>query len=477
MKKFKCLSLLLTILLLINVLPIPAHALMYPEVASPYAVVMDADTGDFLYEKDADSTFNPYDSAVIMTALLVMEAVDSGSITLDDVVVASDTFSNELYGGTYVAPAIYAGESLTVEELLYMALMTFAGDACNILAEYVSGSVSAFVSRMNSRAAELGCTGTVFDDTHGAGDGQYSTARDLAVIARALASHGSVMRMCNEYQHTIDATDMSGARELTSYNALFDTGSGYYYEEATGLRIGGTADNGYILIATASSDNMNLVVVNAGQYDSGQRFADGITLITWAFGNYSYRPLLSDTQTIDTLEIEMGDPNSLGVRPESSVSILLPNDMELDNVQYAITYDHEQSGETLQAPISAGQILGTVTVTMDGKEYGTSRLLAASAVDISRTEYLRTQLDQLKQAPAIRQIVLILVILLAIYLLLVLIYLIQRARHLHSLRVAKKDRAISQTQQAIEWLDIPGQNDPDDVYTDDYDEDYDYNAR
>ena len=476
MKKFKLLSLLLTILLLISLLPVPALAAPpAPDIAAPYAVVMDAAAGTVLYEKSGNVSFNPSDAAVLMTALLVAEAIDAQSIALTSEVIASTTFRNELYEGAPSAvPPLVTDESLSVEELLYIALMSNAADACNVLAEYSYGSVSSFVSAMNSKAAELGCTGTRFDNPSGLGSGQISTAQDLALIARALASHSQVARICGAYQHTVASTAFSEARSLTSPNALLVADSGFYNDRVTGLRAAGDWNTGYTVVTTALDDatNISLIVVVGGSADPEQRYRDTKALLDWAFGSYSYRPLLSATDILATLPVSLGSPANVGVRPETALTLLLPNDQQMGDVQYAITYDHEQSGATLQAPINAGQVLGTVTVTMDGVEYGTSRLLAASSIEISRVEYLRTQLDQLTHAPAVRQILIILAILLVIYLLLIIFYFIQRWRHLRSVRIAKKDRAIAQTQQAVEWLNIPEEERQgylDEEY-DDYDE-------
>ena len=467
MKKFKLLSLLLIISLFTALLPVPALALDDPVVSAQAAVLMDADTGDVLYELNGDQAFAPGGLTMLMSSLLVAEQIDLRNISLVDDVTASENFRSYLSDSAATAnPAIVPGETLTVEDLLYCSLLLSASDASIILAEHVGGTVENFVATMNERAAELGCTNSHFANPNGqAAEGHYSSAHDLALISRELVSSAPVLAVCGSPGHTVEATEAAGTRTLTNINALLTPGSDYYYPEAYGLKTGYSPEVGQCLVAAANWNDMNIIAVVLGCPSNGDQFRDAVTLFDWVFANFSYRSILSSTATLATLPVELGNPANVGVRPETQISVILQNDQELGDISYSVTYLHEAEGRTLTAPIAAGEHLGEVTVYMDGVEYGTSRLVAASTSEISRLEYMRTQIEGLPRNPAIRQIVTVLIIVLAIYLLLVLIYLIQRLRHLHSLRVARKDRAISQAQQEAEWLDDPG--DTEDDYYDD----------
>ena len=460
MKKFKLLSLLLIITLFVGAMPIPAVALDYPEVGAQAAVVMDADTGEYLFDKNGSMSLEPGALGLLMTCLLVGDAVLRQDLKLEDVVTASETFRSHLAEGSVVLnPALVPGEKMTLKDLLYSTLFPSAEDAANMMAEYVAGSVDNFIASMNQRAAELGCADTHFVTASGMmASGQRSTAKDIAIIANEAFSNISVSTATQEMTYTVAATEAAGARYLNNPNRLFDPQSEYYNKDVYGGKTA-TTDLGCCVVVGASYNDIDVIVVVMGCPDDAGRFNDANTLLNWVFNNYSYRQILSATDNLDTLPVELGSPESVGVRAETPLSKLLPNEEELGNIEYTIEYAHEQTGTPLKAPVNAGEYLGTVTVYMDGQEYGSSRQVAASTVDISRVEYLRSQLKTLPNTPAVRQIVTILIVIFAIYLLLVLFYLIQRLRHLHSMRRARKDRAIARSQQEVQWLEIPDDRD------------------
>ena len=457
MKKFKLLSLLLIIMIFISALPVSALALEEPDPPAECVVIMDADTGDILYEKNGDKSVSPGWLTTMMTELLVGEAVDRQDIHLEDSVTASDTFRSYLSAEPYTPkPAIVPAETLTVQDLLYMNVLRAYEDSSCILAEYAYGSVDAFVDAMNRRAGELGCTGTNFVNPSGVNaEGQRTTALDLARIARALWRSTTILNISSAFSYNVPATAASGVRAIANPMQVLNPNSENYYEYAYAGKVTGTNT-----VSAASFNEMDVIVVvlNCAENTSGHAVTG--PLFDWVFANYDYRLILSSTESLETVPVEMGSPDSVGVRPESSVSLILPIDQQLGDVEYDIVYNHETDGTTLQAPVNVGQTLGTVTVYMDGVEYGSSRLVASTTSDISRAAYLRSQLEVMIQTPAVQQIFKILLIVLGIYALLVLFYLFQRIRHLFSLRRARKDRAIARTQQDIQWLDIPEEDEP-----------------
>ena len=460
MKNFKLLSLLLTISLLVCLLPAQALAVDDPVVTASSAIVMDMDTGDVLYEKDSDRPVSAGTMVTLMTALLVGDAIDQGSITLEDTVTASDSFQYNLTEGASTA-GIQPGERMTVGDLLYCAALASAADACNVLAEYVGGSTGAFVDTMNARAQELGCTATSFQNADGIEPAGQTTARDLAKIARALTGSTAARTPFSAVSYSVPATDMTETRTLTNSNALLDEASPLYYSYAYGFRNAALTDGGYAMVAAATYDEIDVAAVVIGCPDSDTRFNDARALFDWVFDNFSYRTILSSTENLTTLPVAMGDPSTVGVRCEDAVSIILPKEQDLGQVEYRPVYQYEREQTTLQAPLEAGQYLGEVTAYLDGVERGSARLVAASAVDISRLEYLRGQWEAMTQNESVRQLITILIVILGVYLLLVIFYRVQRVRHVRSLRRARKDRAIARSQQEIQWLDIPEDEDED----------------
>lgn len=467
MKKFKLLSILLIILIMTSLLPVAALAVDGPELSARAAILVNAATGEVYYSKNADASVAPASTTKMVTALLVAEAIDRGEISLRDVVTASDNCQYNLDSdSTNADPTIVPGEEMTVEDLLYCAMLVSANEACNILAEYVSGSVSAFVSDMNARARELGCTGTNFTNANGLEDANhYTTAADFALLAREALRHPLVLEVCGTLSHTVPATNKAEQRSLTNTNSLINPDSDYYSEYAYGIKTGYFSSAGYCLVSAADKDDIDVICVVMGAAEAGGNFSDSLTLYNWMFENFENRPILSTTETLITIPVSLGTEQTTGARADTVVSAILPDDYDDSHIQKQAVLYHERDGEDLIAPVNAGQVLGEVTVVeVDDnnqivRTFGSSLLVATSTVEMSRMEYLRSQIRDLFQAPVVRRIITILIILLAVYFLLVFFYTVQRMRHLRSVRQAKRERARRRVSEESEWLEFPATDD------------------
>lgn len=463
MKKFKLPSLLLILLLFASLLPVSALAVTEPEISAAAAIIVDTDSGEVYFEKNADQRIQPASTTKLMTALLVIEAVERGEIGMGDVVVASDNSGYNLDSdSTNANPRIQPGESMSVQDLLYCTMLVSANEACNILGEYVSGTVLGFVDDMNARAEELGCTGTHFANANGLEDSDhYSTAADFAIIAREAMSHSMLEQICSTQSYTVPETNLAGERSLTNTNMLLNTDSEYYYPPAYGIKTGFFTNAGYCLVSAAEKENMDVICVVMGGVEMDDQFRESIKLFNWLFENYEYRQILSSAETIVTVPVYMGTADTTGVRSEDPVSVILPRDYDIAKVGYQYVLYHEQKGERLEAPINAGEVLGEISVVeLDENKnairtFGTSKLVAASTVEMSRMDYIRSQITELFQTGPVRKIITILIILLAAYLLLVAFYFIQRLRHLRSMRLARKDRAERRAAEDAQWLTFP----------------------
>ena len=474
MKKFKLLTLALILLLTVSLLPVSALAVAEPEINAQAAIVVDADSGEVYFEKNADQRIQPASTTKIMTALLVIEAVERGDIGLGDAVVATE---NCLYNidaeSTNANPQIQPGESMSVQDLLYCTMLVSANEACNILGEYVSGTVTGFVEAMNARAEELGCTGTHFANANGLEDSDhYSTAADFALIAREAMSHSLLEQICGTQSYTVSETNVAPARMLTNTNMLLNGESEYYYSPAYGIKTGFFTNAGYCLVSAAEKENINVICVVMGGVQMDDQFRETITLFNWMFDNFEYRQILSSAETIVTVPVYMGTSDTTGVRAEDAVSVILPRDYDIAKVGYQYVLYHEQKGERLEAPINAGEVLGEISVVeLDGsgnavRTFGTSKLVAASTVEMSRMDYIRSQLTDLFQTGPVRKIITVLIILLAAYLLLVAFYFIQRIRHLRSMRKARKERNERRAAEEAQWLTFPDESENDEPAVD-----------
>jgi D-alanyl-D-alanine carboxypeptidase (penicillin-binding protein 5/6) len=415
-------------------------------------VLMDMNDNQVLYSRNADAKVYPASLTKIMTVLLAVEAIEEGRVGLYDTVTAQEdsTFDTTSDGST---ANIQPGEIMTLQDLLYCALLASANEACNIIAEYLDGSVQDFIVEMNERAAELGCSHTHFANTHGLPDeNHYTTAADMSLIAREAAESSLFMEICNTVSFTVPATNLSDARDLSNTNALINPDSmysdKYYYEYAAGIKTGYTSDAGYCLVSTASKNDISLLAVVMGASATGEgdatvygNFADSIALYNWVFKNFSYREILKTTDQIAELPVSMGSSDSVVLRPGSSVVALLPNDEDLGSFTIETSIYSEQEGSPLQAPIPAGEVLGEVTVSRNGVVYGTSTLVAGAAVELSRVQYMKTQLETTLQSTVVRVVFWALLVLVIVYILLVIRYRLRVARHKRRVRQARQAAA------------------------------------
>ena len=287
MKRILCLLLVFALLggLTVSVSASPVGF----RVDAKAALLLDLNTGQTIYEQDADEVLYPASLTKIMTAILAIERGD-----LSDVVTASDEALTGLDpDGTTVW--LTAGEKMPLEDLLYCMLLASANDACNVVAEYIAGSVSEFVDMMNEKAAELGCTNTHFNNTNGLPDeDHYTSARDLAIITQYAIQNPTFWEICTTTAYTVAATNVFDARMLVTTNSMTTTYKYYYYYDPRiqGVKTGFTSAAGRCLIVTAQDGDMRLLSVVLGAPDTTiynnvswyGHYADTAMLLEYGFG-------------------------------------------------------------------------------------------------------------------------------------------------------------------------------------------------
>ena len=386
---------------------------------------MDADSGRVLYEQNAHGKVYPASITKVMTCLLTLEAVDRGELSLEQTVTASSALHTGIGEGASTAD-IKEGEQIRIIDLLYAALIPSANEACNVVAEYVCGSISAFVQRMNERAQALGCTGTHFANPHGLpNDDHYTTAHDLYRITKEALSHELFATICNTVKHTVPATNLSDERTLSNTNGLINPESpmyrGYYYEYAKGVKTGHTDAAGYCLISTAEKDGVRLLCVVLGgkgttrangTTDFGS-FSDTLTAYRWVFANYGWRDIVSASDLICEVPVRYGrDSDSVTVRPAQSISAVLPSADAGGAPQFEqqVTLYSERDGKPLEPPVKAGDEVGELTVSYDGTVYGTVKLVAAVDVAVSKGAYIGGHLRAFFTNPIVLVVLLLVVL-------------------------------------------------------------------
>jgi D-alanyl-D-alanine carboxypeptidase (penicillin-binding protein 5/6) len=355
-------------------------------VAAKAALLIDLNSGRTLYEQNADEKVYPASLTKIMTCLLALE---NGN--LSDVVTVSESALSNLDPSSSTAN-LKAGEQMTLENILYCMMVVSANEACDVVAEHIAGSIPAFVEMMNARAAELGCTGTHFANPHGLHDeNHYTTAHDLALITEAALKSETFKQITSTVKYTVPATNMSDARELETTNKLLidSNNNPYYYPKATGIKTGYTSYAGRCVISTAKDGDMYLLGIVCGAdtvtLDSGvtemESFPECIRLFNYGFDNYSYVTVLSTLYPVAQVSVaNSAGSEAVAVAPAEDVRLLLPNGYDQDQLKTEI----QLTQDTVEAPVSAGTVLGTDTVTYNGEIVGKTNLTAIA--DVARSE-------------------------------------------------------------------------------------------
>ena len=332
------------------------------EINAKSAILMDAETGIVLYNKNATEALAPASVTKIMTLLLIAEAIEDGNITLTDKVAVSGNAAS--MGGSQVF--IKEGEEFTVEELLKCTVIASANDAAVALAELLCGTEGAFVERMNERAAELGMNNTHFENATGLDDtvtNHLTSAYDIALMSRELIKHDIITKYSNVWQDSIRDGDFV----LTNTNRLVR-----YYDGCTGLKTGSTDKAGFCVSATAKRDGMHLIAVVMGAQTRDERNNAARAMLDFGFSNYAIYS--EPEQELESVDVIRGVSDTVSVYAAPFAKLVNKKDRKRIEKEYAIPYE-------LSAPITQGDVVGSVIYKLDGEEIGRSDIFAKDSVD------------------------------------------------------------------------------------------------
>ncbi len=331
---------------------------------SPSAILIEQTTGQILYEHNAHEQLRPASVTKVMSILLIMEALDSGKISLTDSVPCSENAAS--MGGSQIW--LDPRESLTVDEMLKAICVASANDCVVAMAEYIAGSEEAFVQMMNDKAKELGMQDTTFKNCHGLDeDGHVTSSYDISLMSRELLNnHPQITQYTTIWMDSL----RDGKSELSNTNKLIRT-----YKGATGLKTGSTGLALYNLSASATRDNLSLIAVIMKAPSTKVRFAEAQKLLDYGFNNFTFEQFGKKDDVVKNIRVDKGVISSVDAVLSENAGTLMEKGNN-KNVEQNLTLD-----DTVSAPVSAGQKLGEISFSLDGKVLSTVDIVAKSDVD------------------------------------------------------------------------------------------------
>ncbi len=336
-------------------------------ISSKAAVVMDADSSIVLYSKEMDKKIYPASTTKILTAILALENLDiTQAIVVSKSAIQIPWDSSSVY--------LKEGEILTVEDLLYCTLLNSGNDAANVLAEAVSGDISKFVTSMNLKASEIGCTNTHFNNAHGySDDNHYTTALDMAKIFNYCIQNDKFLEIISTKSYTVNATNKTNEnRYLKNTNRLIlkkeDSIHSRYYEYCVGGKTGYTDEAGRTLVTYGKKDGKNIIVTIFGASPNGSvdvRYTDAITLFDYAFDNFTKHTIALDgNYNFNYINIDKNLKYSIS--PTDDLEILVKNNQE-PTISYTLDINNNLL-DTIEDNSYSNSKAGTITFNIKTEE-------------------------------------------------------------------------------------------------------------
>ncbi len=343
-----------------------------PNINAKSAILIDNKTNKILYNKNSNDRMFPASTTKIMTAILALE-----NCNLNDKATASYNAVMTIPSG-YSTANIQIDEELTIEQLLELLLVHSANDAANVLAEYVGGSVDSFVSMMNTKANELGLSGTHFTNPYGLhDDNHYTTAHDLAILMQYCFKNDTFKKICGQASCAIPQTNKSEPRKYSSTNEMLVANNSNYYPYLTVGKTGFTTEAGECLVSVAYHNDLELIGVIL---NSNNRFNDTRSLYDYGFNNFSIQNIVKEKDTITTVTVQnaTSKTKNLELLVSENIPVLANKNTNLSDIKPQISLN-----SNISAPIEEGTVLGKVTYTVEGVGY-TTNLIAANSVQKSK---------------------------------------------------------------------------------------------
>jgi D-alanyl-D-alanine carboxypeptidase (penicillin-binding protein 5/6) len=395
------------------------------------ALLVDYTNQTVLYDQDGSQSTYAADTVKIMTALLTLEAIEREEISLSTIVTITDSMLSGVS-----SPDLLSGETVTVEQLLYLLLLTSKDEAGYALAQTVSGTTDAFVVQMNQRANELGCSNTHFISPNGSrSSDQHTTCYDLYLITAAAMGYSDFRTIVAEGSFTLPETNLHSSRFYYNSNYLVAdrSGSTYNYTYATGVKAGSNYESGTCIVGSAEYEGRTLVSIVLGVTDSvdesGNVLRPGYTmsanLFRYGFLKFYSVQVAQRGEFVSQVAVTMGkDSDYVLLTTANDVSINLVANMTADDFTRELVIP-----DSVQAPISAGDVVGQMQFSYNGEVYATVDLVAMTDVDLSLTEQTKSLIFSFFHHPLVRAVILLIVLLVVVLMALVIHNLVARRRY------------------------------------------------
>lgn len=373
-------KLLITLILFIIIPVVKAEEITDLAPNATSAIMIEASTGEILFKKNENEKLAPASMTKMMSMLLIMEELEKGNLKWDEQITTSSNASS--MGGSQIF--LETGEKMTVTELLKGIAIASGNDATVAMAERIAGSEEAFVKKMNEKAEELGLKNTNFITSTGLdADNHYSSAYDMAQIAKELVKHEKILEYTGTYEDYL-RTNTSSPFWLVNTNRLVR-----FYNGVDGLKTGFTNGAGYCLTSTAKRDGMRLITVVMNEPDTSKRSADTTKMLDYGFNVYMVTNIIDENTIIDNKEVELGTKQNVDIISKETITILNKKSDEKRNITYEINID------TIVAPVKKGDKVGTINIIEDNKIIST--VDATIKEDIQKASIFTIFLRNLKE--------------------------------------------------------------------------------
>ena len=373
-------KILILLLLLISIALVKAEETEDLAPNAKSAIMIEASTGEILFQKNKDEKLAPASMTKMMSMLLIMEEIENGNLKWNEMITTSEKASS--MGGSQIF--LKVGEKMTVEDLLKGVAIASGNDAVVALAERVSGSEEQFVKRMNTRAKDLGLKNTNFINATGlTADNHYSSAYDMSLIAKELVKHEKILEFTSTYEDYL-RKDTKSPFWLVNTNRLVR-----FKEGVDGLKTGFTDEAGYCLTATMKKDNMRLITVVMKEENTSKRSADTTKMLDYGFNIYMVQTILDEKTTIEKKKVELGKTLTTEIVPKENITILNKKSDDQKNITYKTNINK------IIAPVKKGDKVGTIDIIEDNNIIST--IDATVKEDISKANFLTIYLRNLKE--------------------------------------------------------------------------------